>query len=179
MKRTADEVLALLDEHGVRLHALLLRLTLRSDVAEDLMQELFCKLVQNERFAGATHPVAYATRMATNLAFDHRRAQRRDVRGGGGDRLDELTGSAASPLTNMLRREELDRVLDAMGRLPRASREIVVLRYLERQDYAAIGRHLGKSPHTVRALCHKGIGRLRVLLDKVRTNDSVLRRPQK
>ena len=70
MNQTTDTALAFLAEHGPRLHAILLRLTLRADVAEDLMQDLFCKLAENQRFATAASPVAYATRMATNLAFD-------------------------------------------------------------------------------------------------------------
>ncbi len=41
----------LLAEHGRQLHALLFRLTLRSDVAEDLLQDLFCKLAAATDFA--------------------------------------------------------------------------------------------------------------------------------
>lgn len=179
MKRTADEVLALLNEHGARLHALLLRLTLRYDVAEDLMQELFCKLVDCEPFAAATNPLAYAIRMATNLAFDHRRLQRRSERGAiTAESLSALAPSTdPSPLADLVRREELDQVLDAIGQLPEGSREMVVLRYLERQDCETIARQFGKTPHQVRALCHKAIARLRVLLDVERPARSVPRRP--
>jgi RNA polymerase sigma-70 factor (ECF subfamily) len=174
LKRTADEVLALLAEHGGHLHALLTRLTLRADVAEDLMQDLFCKLVENQHFAAAASPLAYAIRMATNLAFDHRRAQRRRLPGEAG--AEGPTTGDASPLLDLVRREELDQVLDAIGQLPAGGREIVVLRYLEQQDYASIGRQLGKTPHQARALCHKAIARLRVALDAERTK-AVARRP--
>jgi DNA-directed RNA polymerase specialized sigma24 family protein len=40
----AKLLLKLLDEHGPKLDALLTRLTLRSDLAEDLLQDLFLKL---------------------------------------------------------------------------------------------------------------------------------------
>lgn len=174
LKRTADEVLALLAEHGGHLHALLTRLTLRADVAEDLMQDLFCKLVESERFAGAANPLAYAIRMATNLAFDYRRAERRGLWAGDGER--PATGDV-SPLLDLVRREELDRVLDAIGQLPPGGREIVVLRYLQQQDYASIGRQLGKTPHQIRALCHKAVVRLRALLDVERAKSAAARRP--
>ena len=42
------DVSKLLAEHGRQLHALLFRLTLRTDVAEDLLQDLFCKLTDSD-----------------------------------------------------------------------------------------------------------------------------------
>ncbi len=72
-----ESILVFLEEQGARLHALLVRLTLRTDVADDLMQDLFCKLSHDARWLAARNPTAYAVRMATNLAFDHRRAQAR------------------------------------------------------------------------------------------------------
>jgi len=44
------ELLELLDKSGANLYALLTRLTLREDVAEELMQELFIKLNNTSRF---------------------------------------------------------------------------------------------------------------------------------
>jgi len=175
VKCTVDEVLTLLAEHGGRLLALLTRLTLRGDVAEDLMQDLFCKLVENDRFRAASSPVAYATRMAMNLAFDYRRRQRRASR----DDIDTntLAGAANKPLLDLVRREELDKLLDAVGRLPKSHRDIVVLRYLEQQDFATIGRQFDKTPHQARALCHKAISKLRRLLDVERVEGSDARTP--
>jgi len=73
------ELLDLLDKSGADLYALLTRLTLREDVAEELMQELFIKL-NNSRGAGnAVNLNAYARKSAINLAFDWRRSQKRTV----------------------------------------------------------------------------------------------------
>ena len=161
--RTEDKVLTLLSDHGGRLHALLARLTLREDIAEDLMQELFLKLTQSNGFAGARDPLAYALRAATNLALDWRRAQKRTP-------PTEVSASQPlaqdrSPLSQLVRREEVHRVLDAVAGLPGLSREVMVLRYLEQQEYEAIARQLGKTAHQVRALCHKAVDRLRNLLE--------------
>lgn len=165
MTGTGKEILALLDEHGPRLFALLARLTLRTDVAHDLMQELFCKLVRSNGFLRASNPAAYAFRVAANLAFDYRRAQKRALRTES-VKPDELFGRNGSPLIDLVRREELDRVLDAIGQLPRTSRHIVVLRYLERQSFDTIAQQLDKTPHQVRAICHKGIVRLRSAMNE-------------
>ncbi|HEY2761830.1 MAG TPA: sigma factor, partial [Pirellulales bacterium] len=76
MNRTPHDVAALLAEHGQQLHALLFRLTLRADAAEDLLQELFCRLATSKSFQHAANPAAFAYRSATNLAFDWRRANK-------------------------------------------------------------------------------------------------------
>jgi len=65
-----ENLLAMLDRSGPHLHVLLTRLTLREDVAEELMQELFLKLSRSDGFRRAHDPVAYACRAATHLAFD-------------------------------------------------------------------------------------------------------------
>jgi DNA-directed RNA polymerase specialized sigma24 family protein len=38
------------------------------------------------------------------------------------------------------------------------------MRYIQQQSYDDIAEQMGKSPHQVRALCHKAISRLRDLL---------------
>ncbi|HTU26655.1 MAG TPA: sigma-70 family RNA polymerase sigma factor [Pirellulales bacterium] len=173
MTRKPDDVLALLEAHGERLYALLLRLSLRGDVADDLLQDLFCKLIQNPRFARADDPLAYASRMAINLAFDYRRRQRRQPALLDGD---GPAAAAASPLAGLVRREELDQVLEAIGRLPGAGRDVLVLRYLEHQEFEAIGRAVGKTAHQARAICHKAITRLRRLLGEEAPDDSATKR---
>ena len=57
-------LLALLQARGPALHALLTRLTLRADVAEDLMQELFLRLRRSAAFPRAGDPGGHATRAA-------------------------------------------------------------------------------------------------------------------
>lgn len=175
VKCNINEVLTLLAEHGERLHALLTRLTLRTEIAEDLMQDLFCKLAENDRFHAASNRAAYATRMAMNLAFDHRRRQRRALL----DDVDPnaLAGAPSKPLLDLVRREELDALLDAVGNLPDGYREVVVLRYLEQQDFETIGQQLDKTAHHARALCCKAIAKLRRVLDVEQDDVADIRRP--
>ena len=159
MNRTPHDVAALLAEHGRQLYALLFRLTLRADAAEDLLQELFCKLATSDGFQRATNPAGFAYRTATNLAFDWRRANKRkpttELNNG------ESVTPTAAPLSEMIRREELEQTLTAIGELPVASREIIVLRYLQQESYETIAERIGKTPHQVRAVAHKAIKQLR------------------
>ncbi len=141
---------------------MLTRLTLRADLAEDLLQELFVRLGRSRAFARAADPAAYASRAAIHLACDWHRRRRR------GPAVEALTAEPAadgpSPLAELVRREELEQVVRALSALPAGSRECVVLHYLQQEPYEAVAAQLGKTSHQVRALCHKGIVRLRRLV---------------
>ena len=50
-------IVEFLDAHGDTLFRLLYRVTLRADVSEDLMQELFLKLKASEEFHNAIYPL--------------------------------------------------------------------------------------------------------------------------
>jgi len=47
------DLVAILDAHGAALHAVLYRLTLRHDAADDLLQELFVRLAGSRGFAAS------------------------------------------------------------------------------------------------------------------------------
>lgn len=70
MSSRQEELLEFLDRSGAELYTLLTRLTLRQDIAEELMQELFIKLSRSRGPAKVTKWDAYARRAAINLAFD-------------------------------------------------------------------------------------------------------------
>lgn len=159
MKDGQDQLVALLESAGPGLHRLLTRLTLRPDVAEDLMQELFVNLAQSDGFARAADPAAYAYRAAMNLAFTWRRAQQRTQAMLDGFR--PAVPSSDDPLARLEADEQVRLALDAMNDLPDLQRDALTLRYIQQTAYEAIGEMLGKTPPQVRALCHKGICSLR------------------
>ena len=162
MRSRQEELLELLDKSGADLYALLSRLTLREDVAEELMQELFIKL-SNSRGAGkVANWHAYARRAAINLALDWRRSRKRATLRLG--QVREPVSNDDSPLGELIRSEELQETLNAMGQLKRASREALVMRYIQQESYDDIARQMGKTSHQVRAMCSRSIGRLRDIL---------------
>ena len=160
MSDRRTELLELLDRSGASLHALLTRLTLRQDVAEELMQDLFLKLNGAKEQGGIDCWYAYARRTAINLAFDWRRRQR-SRRSCPLDESLECVSQAGSPLGRLIESEELEQVLAAIGRLHGASREAFVMRYIQQDSYEEIAEQLGKTPHHVRALCSRAMSDLR------------------
>jgi RNA polymerase sigma factor (sigma-70 family) len=160
---TTERLLKVLDEHGPRLHRLLARLTLRADAAEDLLQDLFLKLRDSTGFARADDAVGFAVRAAVNLAFDWRRAKLRRPE------LPLTSDPAAGPsdlLARLAKRDELEQMLAALAELPDGMRLCLVLRYLEQLEAEDVARQLGKTAHQVRALCAKGIAKLRQQLNE-------------
>lgn len=157
-----EELLELLDRSGAELYALLTRLTLREDVAEELMQDLFIKLSKSRGTAGADNLDAYARRAAINLAFDWRRTRRRAALRMA--RIAEPAAGDTSPLSKLIHSEEMQETLNAIGRLKKAAREALVMRYIQQQSYDDIARHTGKTSHQVRAMCSRSIAHLRDML---------------
>ncbi|MEM9419433.1 MAG: sigma-70 family RNA polymerase sigma factor [Planctomycetota bacterium] len=157
-----ESLTSLLESHGAALQALLYRVTLSEHAAEDLMQELFLRLRGSSAFDAADRPTAYARKTALRLAFDWRRAQRRRSKHEAASRASpENRPVAPDPLAQADNAEAWHQTLDALGELPENQRDVVALRYLQQLTFAEIGEQLGRSEGSARALCQRGLNRLR------------------
>jgi hypothetical protein len=136
-----DDLVAILGAHGPALHALLLRLTLRQDVAEDLLQELFVKLAGSHGFRAARDRAAYVKRAAINLALDWRRARRR----GTPAPFSDVAASDQPAIDALIDREDVERILDASAELTELSRQALVMRYVPTGIVRSDRRRAGKN----------------------------------
>jgi RNA polymerase sigma-70 factor (ECF subfamily) len=161
------QLLELLDRSGAKLHALLTRLTLREDVAEELMQELFVKLSDVATSKKIANWDAYAYRTAVNLAFDWRRRNKQISVPL--EAVNEPVSDDCSPLNVLIRNEAVQKILSVIGRLNSTAREVFVMRYIQQESYEFIAGQLDKTPHQVRALCSRVINYLRDVLGQNRT----------
>lgn len=155
-------LLQLLDEQGSKLHALLLRMTLREEIAEEFMQDLFIKLNNSKGFFEADDPVAYAFRTAINLVLDYRKKKKHKM-----TTLDKITEPSTqykSPLTSLVQTEELDQILNATSKLSEFARTAFTMRYIQQESYEEIARRLKKTEPQIRAVCSKALSQLRKLL---------------
>jgi len=162
VQSNSGEILEFLEKSGAQLYTLLARLTLREDVAEDLMQELFIRLSNSEVFSKSDNRLAYAQRAAINLALNWRRSEKR--RHPGLKQSQEPASAEFSPLSRLVEREELEQILDAVSKLRGYAGLAFVMRYIEQRSYEDIAGTLRKEPHQVRALCSKAMARLREML---------------
>jgi RNA polymerase sigma factor (sigma-70 family) len=158
------ELFELLNKSGASLYTLLTRLTLREEIAEELMQELFIKLNNKRRFDKIRNRYAYARKTAINLAFEWRRNQK--LNSVGLDQISEPASNNLSPINKLIRTEELDEILNAIGKLNKVPREAFVMRYIQQEPYDFIAEQLDKTAHHVRALCSRALTRVRYILER-------------
>lgn len=169
MDRHVNQVLTTLERQGPTLHALLSRLTLRYDDADDLMQELFLRLARSRPFVKAHDPAAYAGRVAINLAMDWRRAQRKQRQA---FMPPDMPSPDRSPVAQLLASEQVQLVLDEISKLRGIGREVLVLHYVQEEPYEAIACRLGKATHQVRSIANKAMTKLRSRLGEADVSKS-------
>jgi RNA polymerase sigma-70 factor (sigma-E family) len=124
------------------------------DIAQEALVRAYARWPRVEARAGG-----WVARVSTNLALDHvRRRDRRQDRPlpPGDDPGPATTGAAAHPHSG----ERID-LVDALRRLPRRQRDVVVLRYLADLPEAEVARSLGCGVGTVKSQSHRGLAALR------------------
>ena len=127
-------------------------------LAEDLVQETLGRLYPRwSKVSRADQPEAYARKVLVRVFLSHRRRRSSGERPiGGVDNLDRQVEEVDVSLRVML--------LDAMSRLDRTDRAVLVLRYWEDLDSPTTAALIGMSPAAVRTRSARALSRLRDLL---------------
>jgi RNA polymerase sigma factor (sigma-70 family) len=162
----------ILKEHGHAVHALLLRLTLRRDVADDLLHDLFVKLAG--RIARTDNPRGYMHRTAINLAMDWRRRHGRQPHVAD---VSDQPAETREPRMALEASEEIEQILDAAAVLSELEHQAFVLRFVQQESYEQIGLHLQRTPHQARGVCDAAIKHLRKELGKRQADYERTKRP--
>ncbi|NHC45971.1 SigE family RNA polymerase sigma factor [Motilibacter aurantiacus] len=147
------------DEYATARGPALLRfayaLTGHREQAEDLLQTALADAyVHWRKVLRADDPDAYVRRMMLNRFLGWRR------RRWSGELASEHVdpGASPDPAGDVVERDAVRR---ALATLPPRQRAVVVLRYLEDLDDAAIAATLGVSPGSVRVTAHRALAALR------------------
>ena len=132
--------------------------------AEDLCSEVFTRMV--EHIDGYTYQgrplVAWLYTIARNLVNDHHR------RGARAEHvpLDEgLEGNVPNPEGEAALALDAERLAAALEELTDGQRQVIILRFLEGLDNAAVAQIVDKSYGAVKALQHRGLAALRRALE--------------
>ena len=146
------------------------------ETAEDLVQDAFVRL--HRHWDGVREPRAYLHRSVVNACRSHhRRAWRERARIGGTDRrvrgasLVEVEGAdntrqaLLDSAAHESRADDAGILIAALGQLPYRQRAAIVLRFYADLPDAEIATALGCRVGTVASLIHRGLGRLREVID--------------
>ena len=144
--------------------------TANRDRAEDVVQETF--LLAWRRIGQVTEPAgfrAWLTTVTRTVAADMRRRESRKKRSGSRAAQHDATAfevpdSSPTPDEVMERREQRDRLLGMLQRLPDEYSLPITLRYIAGADYETIGRQLGLTNGSLRGLLNRGMARLREMM---------------
>lgn len=124
-------------------------LTSSIETAEDVVQDVLART--QPRWSKIDEPGAYVRRAVVNACNSHHRRRRRE-------RQHPLPEPEPS-------RMHADELFDVLAELPTRMRAAVVLRYYEDLPENDIAALLECAPGTVRSLIHRGLARLRKVIE--------------
>ena len=170
--RTAWDTLV--DAYWQRLFGYALRATGNAELAQDLVQETFLRIVQRlGKYDDQGKFEAWLFRILVNLVRDHGRSLSRHptqstVIESDGERIemtDELAGKGPAPHEPLHNREDVDALQIALRKLPEGDRQILMLRHFADMPFKDIARTLNCPIGTVLARAHRALGKLRSLME--------------
>lgn len=155
----------LFDRYHLAAFRFLRKMTGSREVAEDLLQDVFLRVVKAEsRFQSQGTDRAWIFRIARNVLLNHRRNQGRRVNGAS---LDEA-GTPGGP-ARLVERLSLG---EALGRLDETGREVFLLREVGGLGYEEISSVCGLTPDAVRNRIYRARCELRKLLARALSGPS-------
>ena len=171
---------ALVERYSRRVYALLVRLCHDRELAEEITQATFVKLVEaldDYQESGRFEPWLF--RIAANRLRDEMRRRKRQARpmgaapGDGGEAgawsaVEAGAGDTGSmsPLETMTRAEQLAQLRQAVEQLSEADREVIYMRHTAGLTFAQIAEALEQPIGTVLARGHRALAKLRKLMNE-------------
>jgi len=167
LKGDEEALESLFTRYAQPLYSFLWRLTGDQALAEDLLQEVFIRLVN---YAGKP-PLyfrAWLYTVARNLAYSSFRAHGREQahRAYSGANNDEALKDTTQDLPEkvILSRDNEERIRQSLERLPDEQREVVLLRYYQGLSLEEIATVVEVSLGTVKSRLYRALRRLRGML---------------
>jgi RNA polymerase sigma-70 factor (ECF subfamily) len=152
------------DRFGDRLyHYLTLKLASPAD-AEDVLQEVFCRLIRYRvRLRFIRDPAAFMFRIARNEAirFIAQKGRERTSPRSAAEIAGTIRLELVGPDPRLLKQ-----VSEALARIPEKQREVIVLKFFEELTFKEISSVCGISLNTAASRYRYGIQRLRSLMEE-------------
>ncbi|HEY4101936.1 MAG TPA: RNA polymerase sigma factor [Gemmatimonadales bacterium] len=148
---------ALFVRHHPRVHSFLARLTGDRDAADDLVQEVFLRILKyRSRFDPSRDFLAWLFRIARNTAATHFRRQKPTS-----PEPDDWADDNPSALDTLIVGEDRQQLDRALAALPFAHREVLLLRGMEGLSHRDLALALGCSEGAARVRVHRALRALK------------------
>jgi RNA polymerase sigma-70 factor (ECF subfamily) len=164
----------LYDEYYPKIFGYILKRTANIEVSQDVTSEVFFKALKNIRkfhwrgvpFTSWLYRIA-SNEIANSFKGDRRRRALTE------EFSESVNLSSPSPDIEITQaQEELNKheeflaLHEAISKLPIKYQEVITLRYFENKQISEIGDILGKKDGTVKSLLHRGLDKLRILMEQ-------------
>jgi RNA polymerase sigma-70 factor (ECF subfamily) len=159
----------LISKYHPNVYKFLIKISNDENIAEDLTQETFIKIIRNiEKFDvhGSAKFSTYIITIAKNLYIDYLRKERKllpdtcldesYIIGNAGESIEEV-------VTDKIYSEE---IIASMEKLTEEQKLAIRMKYIEGLTLKEIGDALGLEPKTIKSRIHNGISKLRKMLER-------------
>jgi RNA polymerase sigma-70 factor, ECF subfamily len=152
----------LLDMYSSRCYGYFYRLTANRDISDELLSELFVRLVEKiESYNGGSFE-SWIFRIASNIFHDHLRSKQRQ------QKILEFRkeqGEFESEIEHKGENEKLDRLQIQLKKLDADTRELIMLRFYSQMSFKEISEMRSEPIGTTLAKTHRGLRKLRELIE--------------
>jgi RNA polymerase sigma-70 factor, ECF subfamily len=151
-----------IEMYASRCYGYFYRLTGNKDTSDELLSELFVKLVEKiGSYKGGAFE-SWLFKIASNIFHDHLRSKQRRRK-----LLEARQKQAESEITEPRHSdgELVDRLQSQLGRLDTETRELIMLRYYSQLSFKEMARMRSEPIGTTLAKMHRGLKKLRQLME--------------
>ena len=151
------------DFAGQDLYGYLAGLTASKHDAEELLNDLFIRIVdKREKLAATANLKAYLFRMASNMAYDRMRHKKKQMRA-----LEDYALILESDETAGISGEEAQNLNRALVSLPAEQRETVVMKFYLKKTFWEIAESVGVSENTISSRYRYAMQKLKAFMEGV------------
>lgn len=159
---SSDSFSELVDLYGSRCYGYFYRLTGNRELSDELLSELFVKLVEKiGSYKGGVFE-SWLFKIASNIFHDYLRSKQRRQKLVDGRRR-ELESKVTE--AKMSEGDKLDRLQVQLRKLDSRTQELIMLRFYSGMSLKEIAKHRGEPIGTTLSRLHRGLKRLREMME--------------
>jgi len=151
------------DMYATRCYGYFYRLTGNNDVSDELLSELFVKLVEKIRSYKGGSFEGWLFKIATNIFHDHLRSKQRRKK-----LLEVRQEQLESDLTEPKQSDDngqIDQLQIRLGKLDAETQQLIMLRFYSQLSFKEIAKMRSEPIGTTLAKLHRGLKKLRELME--------------
>ena len=151
----------IVDLYATRLYGYFYRLSGNAETSNDLLSEMFVRLVEKIGTYNSGAFDLWLFKIATNIFYDHLRKQQRRKK-----ILESHRQQLKDDLTDVKRSDDevVDILQAQLGQIDNQTRELILLRYYSDLSFKEIARMRKEPIGTVLSKVHRGLAKLRELM---------------